>query len=112
MTKPSTNPNKAPSPRTPSTPRADAAEVKGSINLRIEAATRNLIDRAAAATGRTRTEFMIEIARREAVDVLLDQRLFMLDADQHNAFLNALDHPPQPGPKLKALMHRAPAWRC
>ena len=38
--------------------RAPAAGAKGSINLRIEASTRRLIDDAAAALGKTRTEFM------------------------------------------------------
>lgn len=45
-----------------------AADTKGSINLRIESATRQLIDDAAAVLGKTRTEFMVESARRQAVD--------------------------------------------
>ncbi len=91
--------------------RAAAADPKGSVNLRIAAATRRLIDDAAAILGKTRTEFMVESARRQAVDVLLDQRLLTLDADRYDAFLHALDHPPAPGPKLAALMRRVPAWR-
>ena len=86
-------------------------ESKGSINLRIEAGTRQLIDDAAAILGKTRTEFMVESARRQAVDVLLDRRLFTLDPEGHDAFLKALDEPPPPGPKLAALMRRVPAWR-
>ncbi len=86
-------------------------DVKGSINLRIEAGTRQLIDDAAAALGKTRTEFMVDSARREAIDVLLDQRLFALDPDAYGAFVTALDNPPAPGPKLKALLGRAPAWQ-
>ncbi|HEY1941331.1 MAG TPA: DUF1778 domain-containing protein [Roseiarcus sp.] len=84
---------------------------KGSINLRIEANTRQLIDDAAAILGKTRTEFMIESARRHAVDVLLDQRLFALEPDRYDAFMHALDNPPAPRPKLKSLMRRVPAWR-
>lgn len=45
-----------------------------------------------------------------AIDALLDQRLFALDADQFDAFADALANPPAPGPKLRALMRRAPAW--
>ena len=86
-------------------------DTKGSINLRIEAGTRQLIDDAAAILGKTRTEFMIESARREAIDVLLDQRLFVLDPDRYDAFMTALDNPPAPGPKLKALLRRVPAWQ-
>ncbi|RBP12292.1 uncharacterized protein (DUF1778 family) [Roseiarcus fermentans] len=110
-----------PRPRSPSAERADAqivarerspgGDTKGSINLRIEAHTRNLIDDAAAILGKTRTEFMIESARRQAIDVLLDQRLFALDPDRYDAFVGALDNPPAPGPKLKSLLRRVPAWR-
>ena len=86
-------------------------EVKGSINLRIETQTRQLIDDAAAVLGKTRTEFMIESARRQAIDVLLDQRLFSLAPDRFDAFVQALDAPPAPGPKLRALLRRVPAWQ-
>ncbi|WP_293859774.1 DUF1778 domain-containing protein [uncultured Alsobacter sp.] len=91
--------------------RPSTADAKGSINLRIEAGTRQLIDDAAAVLGKTRTEFMIESARRQAVDVLLDQRLFTLDPERYDAFVQALDNPPAPGPKLKALLRRTPAWQ-
>ena len=84
---------------------------KGSINLRIETHTRRLIDDAASALGKTRTEFMVESARRQAIDVLLDQRLFVLDPERHERFLEALDNPPAPGPKLRSLLGRTPAWR-
>ena len=87
-----------------------STETKGSINLRIESHTRQLIDDAAAILGKTRTEFMIDSARSLAIDVLLDQRLFVLDSDRYDAFIHALDNPPAPGPKLRALLRRVPAW--
>ena len=92
-------------------PSPSGAEVKGSINLRIETQTRQLIDDAAAVLGKTRTEFMIESARALAIDVLLDQRLFVLDSERYDAFVHALDNPPAPGPKLRALLRRVPAWK-
>lgn len=85
-------------------------EAKGSINLRIEPHTRQLIDDAAAVLGKTRTDFMVDSARQLAIDVLLDQRLFVLDAERYGAFMRALDNPPAPGPKLRALLRRAKAW--
>ncbi len=88
-----------------------ASGQKGSINLRIEAGTRQLIDEAAAALGKTRTEFMVESARREAIDVLLDKRLFALDSGRYDAFMQALDNPPAPGPRLRSLLARKPAWQ-
>lgn len=87
-------------------------DAKGSINLRIEARTRQLIDEAAAVLGKTRTEFMIDSARTQAIDVLLDQRLFVLDSERYDAFAQALDHPPAPGSKLRALLRRVPAWEA
>ena len=59
----------------------------------------------------TRTKFMIESARRQAVDVLLDQRLFVLDAGRYDAFIDALDNAPASGPKLRSLLRRVPAWQ-
>ena len=91
--------------------RSTASDAKGSINLRIEPHTRQLIDDAAAIVGKTRTEFMIESARRDAIDVLLDQRLFVLDSERHDAFVRALDNPIAPGPRLRSLLRRMPAWR-
>jgi uncharacterized protein (DUF1778 family) len=91
--------------------RSSVPGTKGSINLRIEAHTRQLIDDAAAVLGKTRTEFMIESARREAIDVLLDQRLFVLDPERYDAFMHALDNPPAPGRKLRSLLRRVPAWK-
>jgi uncharacterized protein (DUF1778 family) len=90
--------------------RSSVANAKGSINLRIETQTRQLIDDAAAILGKTRTEFMVESARKVAIDVLLDQRLFVLDPERYDAFMHALDNPPAPGPKLRSLLRRAPAW--
>ncbi|MBV9883897.1 MAG: DUF1778 domain-containing protein [Sphingomonadaceae bacterium] len=86
-------------------------DTKGSINLRIESGTRELIDEAAALLGKTRTEFMVESARTLAIDVLLDQRLFVLDGGRYDVFVHALDNPPAPGPRLRALLRRAPAWQ-
>lgn len=90
---------------------ARAAVTKRSVSLRIDVDTRQLIDRAAAVLGKTRTEFMVESARVQAVDVLLDQRLFRLAPDHFDAFVQALDSPPEPSPKLKALLDRTPLWK-
>jgi uncharacterized protein (DUF1778 family) len=91
--------------------RSSGSETKGSINLRIDANTRQLIDDAAAILGKTRTEFMVESACRQAIDVLLDQRLFVLNSDYYATFMEALDSPPAPGSKLRSLMRRVPAWK-
>ncbi|TFI57325.1 DUF1778 domain-containing protein [Sphingomonas parva] len=94
------------------TGRRGAADTRNSINLRVETQTRQMIDEAAALLGKTRTEFMVDSARALAIDVLLDQRLFVLDATRYDAFVHALDNPPAPGPKLRALLRRKPAWEA
>jgi uncharacterized protein (DUF1778 family) len=38
-------------------------------------------------------------------------RQLVLDADRYDAFRHTLDNPPAPGPKLRALLRRVPAWR-
>ena len=90
--------------------RDESVGAKGAINLRIDAQTRQLIDDAASLLGKTRTEFMVESARRQAIDVLLDQRLFVFDTDRYDAFVDALDNPPAPGSKLRALLRRTTPW--
>ena len=90
----------------PTTPRRDAT-----INLRLSEKVRDLIDTAASVSGTTRTEFVLESARRRAIDVMLDQRLFALDDDAWAAFNRVLDKPPLPNARLKSLMARKPPWK-
>lgn len=63
------------------------------INIRALPAQRALIDRAASMLGKKRSDFMLEVVCREAMDVLLDQRLFLLDEAQFNAFNAVLEQP-------------------
>jgi uncharacterized protein (DUF1778 family) len=81
-----------------------------SINLRTDASSRDLIDRAAEALGKNRSEFMLEAARREATAVLLDQRLFLLDEQAFRRFTAALDAPPTKNPRLQRLLRTRAPW--
>jgi len=82
------------------------------VNLRLPVRTRDLIDSAASSLGKSRTEFMIETARRQAIDVLLDQRLFELDRAQFEAFTAALDAPAPPNDALRKLFSRKAPWEA
>ena len=82
------------------------------ISLRLPERVRSLIDAAAAALSQTRTEFMLDSAKQQAIDVLLDQRLFELEDGQWRAFNRALDNPPLPNKQLKKLMARTPPWEA
>jgi uncharacterized protein (DUF1778 family) len=80
------------------------------VNLRAPQAWRALVDRAAALQDKTRTDFILEAVRRQAEDVLLDQRFFELDAKRYRAFLDMLDDAPAPGPRLVELMRAKAPW--
>jgi uncharacterized protein (DUF1778 family) len=80
------------------------------INIRLASRWRDLIDRAAAVVGKTRSDFILESARKHAIDVLLDQRLFSLDTKQYEEFLRVLDQPPEPNARLKQLLASKPPW--
>jgi uncharacterized protein (DUF1778 family) len=81
------------------------------IHIRASRQTKELIEAAAANAGKSLSEFVLDSARQRAVDVLLDQRLFVVETDQYAAFMRVLDDPPPAGPKLKALMKRRPLWQ-
>ena len=80
------------------------------IQIRASAGMKAILSRAATLRGQKLSEFMLDSARREAEDAILDQRSFFLDAEQHERFLAMLDAPPAPSPALRALMARKPAW--
>jgi uncharacterized protein (DUF1778 family) len=75
---------------------------QANINIRVSAEALDMIDRAAAQLGKTRSEFMLDAARREAESALLDRRLFQAGAAAFKAFLRRLDEPADPA-SLKRL---------
>jgi uncharacterized protein (DUF1778 family) len=81
------------------------------IQIRAPAETKAMLNRAAALRGQKLSEFMLDSARRQAEEAILDQRVFFLDAKAHTAFLALLDAPAKPNAALKALMARKPAWQ-
>ncbi len=80
------------------------------INLRTDDASRELIDRAAEAQGKDRTQFMLDAATREAESVLLDQRFFQLNEEAFARFTEALDKPPAENPRIHDLMAQRAPW--
>lgn len=82
----------------------------GTINIRSTVRERALIDQAAAAQGKTRSEFMLEAARREAVDTILNKNLFQVDAAIYRKFVTMLDAPPKSNAKLRELMQTRAPW--
>jgi len=80
------------------------------INLRVSRGQKSLIDRAATALGRNRSEFMLETACREAEGVLLDRRYFALSNAEFRRFTTMLDKPPASNPRLARLLKTKAAW--
>jgi uncharacterized protein (DUF1778 family) len=91
-------------------PAADRAQRSHTINLRISRAQKALIDQAAEALGRNRSEFMLDAAAREAESVLLDRRYFSLEPEQFSRFVRLLDQPPVPNSRLRRLLKNSPPW--
>jgi uncharacterized protein (DUF1778 family) len=81
------------------------------INLRADAATRDLIDRAATVAGQNRTEFMLSSARTHAEQVLLNQVYCQLDSAAWKALNAALESPPAANHALRKALRSAPAWK-
>ena len=80
------------------------------ISIRAKAGQRDLIDQAADRLGRSRSDFMLEAACRQAEDVLLDQTYFALDAKAFVAFQSMLDNPPAPTDRLRRTLKAQAPW--
>lgn len=82
------------------------------INLRVREETRALIDRAARAQGRSRSDFMIEAARQAAEEAIMDQTVIMADRAGYDHFLKILDAPSEPNEKLRKLLAKPAPWEA
>lgn len=80
------------------------------LNLRIKPAERDLIDRAAKARGKNRTDFVLEAARAAAEEALIDQRIIMADPEAYQEFLARLDQAPSPNAALQKTMQTPAPW--
>ena len=80
------------------------------ISIRAKAGQRDLIDQAADRLGRSRSDFMLEAACRQAEDVLLDQTFFALDVRKFAAFQAMLDQPPAPTDRLRRTLKARAPW--
>ncbi len=80
------------------------------INLRASGRQRALIDQAAEALGKNRSDFMLEASCREAESVLLDRRYFALDTEAFEKFMSILDAPPAENPRLRRLLAEKAPW--
>ncbi len=80
------------------------------LNLRIKPEERGLIDRAARSLGKTRTNFVLEAARRAAEEALLDRTVFSVAPEAYAEFVARLDAPPNPNERLRRTMTTVAPW--
>ena len=81
-----------------------------SVTMRMPQRTKDLIEKAATTINKSFSAFVVESAREHAIDVLLNQAVFNLSAEEAEAFACLLDNPPAPTEKLKALMQSRAPW--
>ena len=80
------------------------------IQIRASAEAKAVLNRAAALRGQKLSEFMLESARRQAEETILDQRAFFLDDEAHARFLALLHSPPEPSVEVRARFDRKAPW--
>lgn len=80
------------------------------INMRAEEDLRNLIDQAASILNKDRTSFILETMRREAENIIYDQRIFKVDQKVFEQLDEMLDSPMSQNLKLSALLQSKSPW--
>ena len=81
------------------------------INIRALESQKQLIDKASQITRKNRSEFILESACREAENVLLDQRLFFVDAPAYDKFMDLLESRVEENLGLKMLLQEKSPWQ-
>ncbi|EIO3444877.1 DUF1778 domain-containing protein [Salmonella enterica] len=81
------------------------------INIRATDEERAVIDYAASLDSKNRTDFIIEKAVSEAQNIILDQRIFVLDDARYQAFIKQLEAPVQNTEGRQRLMDVKPEWK-
>ncbi|HEY2256293.1 MAG TPA: DUF1778 domain-containing protein [Variovorax sp.] len=92
------------------TSRTERSPRRETLNIRIPAAVRALIDRAAEVGGKTRTDFILEASKRAAEETLIDQTLLLADPKAYAAFVALLEAPPAPNERLRRTMRNRAPW--
>lgn len=80
------------------------------INIRARQAQCELIDCATKVLGKSRSDFMLEAACREAEAVLIGRTFFALDEAKFQEFMELLDAPPNANGHLHKLLRTKAPW--
>ena len=74
------------------------------LDLRLTPGAKQTLQRAATTAQRSATDFVLESALASAAETLADRQSFLLDPEQWEVFVAALDAPPQVHPRLARLL--------
>lgn len=81
------------------------------LDLRLESRDKDRIAKAAALRGMAVSAFVRDAVLREAEAAIAADAMITLSADESRRFLDALDKPFQPNPRLQQAMERGLARR-
>jgi len=76
------------------------------LDVRLSREKKELIEQAAAASGQSLTDFTVRTLYRRARKVLRDEQVIVLNDQDRDAFLAALNNPPPPSEKLVCAARR------
>jgi len=88
----------------------ETANKRETLNIRIKPEERMLIDRAAKARGKNRTDFILNAARLAAEEVLLDQKIITVSPEIYAEFIARLDMPPSSNERLRKTLQTPAPW--
>lgn len=91
-------------------PAAQRVAKRDTLNLRIKPEVRGLIDRAAKARGKNRTDFILDAARVAAEETLLDQALLVVSPQAYAEFVARLDRAPTPNIRIQKTLQTPAPW--
>lgn len=88
----------------------EARSKRETLNIRIKSGERDLIDRAAKARGKNRTDFILDAARLAAEEALLDQVIIKVSPEVYAEFVARLDLPPRANERLRTTLQTPAPW--
>lgn len=91
-------------------PTVNLVAKRDTLNLRIKPEARDLIDRAAKARGKNRTDFILDAARLAAEETLLDQALLLASPEAYAEFVARLERAPAPNDRLRKTLQTPAPW--
>lgn len=88
----------------------ETANKRETLNIRIKPEERTLIDRAAKAREKNRTDFILNAARLATEEVLLDQKIITVSPEIYAEFVAGLDMPPGSNERLRKTLKTPAPW--